>query len=105
MIKTITFIFLLVFACSIGLAQQPLIIDSLKNELALAKADTNRIKLLIEITRAYTGFGKDSSSLYGQRALKLAKQLHDPKLEATALTDLSIMYRIWRCPQFIGICL
>ena len=95
MIKTIIFTSLLAFACSIGLAQQPLIIDSLKNELAFAKADTNRIKLLIAITRAYTGFGKDSSSLYGESALKLAKQLHDPKMEATALVDLSIMYRIY----------
>jgi signal transduction histidine kinase len=95
MIKIIAFTFLLAFACSIGLAQQPLIIDSLKNELAFAKADTSRIKLLIAITGAYTGFGKDSGSLYGERALTLARQLHDPKMEATALADLSIMYRIY----------
>ena len=91
--KIITFTFFL--TCSICQAQPPRKIDSLKNELSFAKADTNRIKSLRAISEAYTGFEKDSSSLYGQRALKLARQLHDPKMEATALADLSIMYRIY----------
>jgi len=57
-------------------AQIPLGIDSLKQELSFAKADTNKVKLLTYLSYQYTWSYPDSCIRYTQEALALAKQLN-----------------------------
>lgn len=62
--------------CSSAACPQNNYIDSLKNILQTQKADTNKVKLLLQIGFFYTGYYPDTSMAYGQHALELAEQLH-----------------------------
>jgi two-component system, NtrC family, sensor kinase len=57
-------------------AQQKSYGDSLKQELAVAKEDTNKVKLLIALGGVYQWSYPDSGILYGQEALQLAEKLN-----------------------------
>ncbi len=94
--KKYTFTFLIVFTLNFGFAQRdPKLVDSLKNQLAIAKHDTSRIKILINLCSAYIQFEKDSCQLYGDKALETARRINDTRSEAHALIDLSISSRIY----------
>jgi len=55
---------------------QPAAIDSLKNELVIAKEDTTKVWLLYELSNRYTWSYADTSMLYAQRGMDLAQKLN-----------------------------
>ncbi|WP_276500882.1 tetratricopeptide repeat-containing sensor histidine kinase [Terrimonas pollutisoli] len=59
-------------------------IDSLKNELTIAKEDTNKVRLLAGLSYEYVVSSADTGVAYAQQALDLAKKLNfeDGILEA-----------------------
>jgi len=93
-------VFLLLVAYSPAFAQPKTgqaRLDSLLAELPRAKPDTNRVKLLIEISNDYYGSGNSNFSEsigYANQALTLARQLMWKKGEARAYTLLGNTYAI-----------
>jgi hypothetical protein len=67
---------------------QPSIKDSLVYELAIAKHDSNRVLILSDICKYFRNRNTDSSSVYGQQALKLAQQINFSKGEVLARDNL-----------------
>src|SRR6478735_9424657 len=88
---TLTCIFSL--ACSIGFPQSTHNIDSLKRELAIDKADTSRVLILLELSSEYDLSNIDSSLTYGQRALSLAEHIQFSRGEGKALYRIGSLYR------------
>ena len=50
--------------------------DSISQELAVAKEDTNKVRLLITLGGVYQWSYPDSAILYAQKALQLAQKLN-----------------------------
>ncbi len=82
---TLTVVFL--SNITILMAQQSKI-DSLTNRLGKNLADTSRVNVLNELSKSYWRINPDSSILFGQEALTLAKQLKFKKGEAAALSRI-----------------
>jgi tetratricopeptide (TPR) repeat protein len=70
---------------------QPLI-DSLQIALSRAAEDTNRVKLLTDISYSYYVVVPDSGIVYGQKALELASKLGWKKGIAFAHNDIGVSY-------------
>ena len=73
------------------------LLDSLLAELPRAKPDTNRVKLLNDITIAYYGYGNSISNesiIYANQALTLARQLMWKKGMAGAYKVLGNIYAV-----------
>ena len=51
-------------------------IDSLKNELTIAKEDTNKVHQLVRVSSLYFGSSADTGIAYAQQALVLAKKIN-----------------------------
>ncbi len=77
---------------SIAFAQKSQI-DSLKHELAMAKHDTSRVRIMSELCLEYRLSKLDSAMNYGQRALALAQKINTPESEAIASSRLGYIYR------------
>src|SRR5437879_808209 len=64
---------------SFGTHAQNKYINSLKKGLPTQKADSNKVKTLINLSESYKFFAPDSALVYGQRALSLSEKLNfDP---------------------------
>ena len=61
--------------------------DSLHLSLQRSSADTNRIKLLLEIAETYYFTKPDSSFIYSDSAIKLSRKLHSLRGEVAALNS------------------
>ncbi|MFN8347656.1 MAG: ATP-binding protein [Spirosomataceae bacterium] len=88
--KTLLYTLLLNFFWSIGFAQNAqgrLRIDSLKRQLTIAKQDTSRVLIMAQLCNVYRVPRPDSSLVFGQQALKLARQINFAKGEIRALTE------------------
>jgi len=72
--KNLAVIFTIMLAIAVVEAQQPNI-DSLKYKSAIAKEDTNKVKLLNQLSLFYAFSYADTSIAYGQNALDLAEKL------------------------------
>ncbi|MGN6640113.1 MAG: ATP-binding protein [Mucilaginibacter sp.] len=59
--------------------------DSLKRVLRSAKADTNKVNLLNDLTKYYTYTYPDSAMKYNGQALGLSQRLHFPAIEGGVL--------------------
>ena len=75
MLKPLLFALLLFFTIIRVNAQQNNT-DSLKQELATAKEDTNKVWLLVDLSSRYRWSYPDSGILYAQQALQLAQKLN-----------------------------
>jgi two-component system NtrC family sensor kinase len=64
--------------------------DSLKHELIIAKNDTSRVLIMVELANTYNGFNADTLKLYGNAALELAQRTHFFRGEASALNALGL---------------
>lgn len=53
--------------------------DSLKQQLYVSMKDSSRVLLLAQISEAFRSSHPDSSMLYSQRALALARLINFPK--------------------------
>jgi signal transduction histidine kinase/tetratricopeptide (TPR) repeat protein len=69
-------------------------IDSLKHQLALTKHDTTRALILAQLAQLTRNRASDSTALYAQEALALARKIKVPKAEALALRSLGQFFRI-----------
>ena len=91
MIKKIICTALFVFACGIGISQTNKMTDSLNRQLSIITVDTSRVNILIDLSAEYAKYDFydfDSSIMYGQQALVLAKKIKFHKGEAYALKQL-----------------
>ena len=79
--------------CSFGFAQIK-VIDSLKNELRIAKQDTSRVIFLGQLSREFANSNPDTSLILGQKALDLAQKIKFLSGEVSTLNRLGITYRI-----------
>ena len=75
--KIIILVLVLFFAHA--LQAQNRLLDSLKQQLAVAKEDTNKVRLLNDISTKYTWMYADTASMYARRGLQLAQRLNDEK--------------------------
>src|SRR5215472_6061418 len=62
--------------------------DSLRQELAIAREDTNKVKLLVDLGRIYQWSYPDSGIFYAQQSLELAQKLNFTRGEIGAYSTL-----------------
>jgi serine phosphatase RsbU (regulator of sigma subunit)/Tfp pilus assembly protein PilF len=75
-LKSILLLFALsFFVCLKAIPQNQHLIDSLKNVVAIAKNDTNKVKLLIEIGELYRNSIPDTALYYYQKALDISENI------------------------------
>ncbi|HET7118394.1 MAG TPA: ATP-binding protein, partial [Hanamia sp.] len=75
-----------------GQAQSRQKIDSLKHELTITREDTSRVLILAQLCYDYGGVSPDSSRIYGEQSLALAKKINFSRGEALALTYIGRYY-------------
>ena len=92
--KAFKLTFLLAFAWGIALAQSRQALDSIKHQLAIAKQDTSRVLILVDLSESYRNSNTDSSLMYGQQALTMSQSIKFLRGEARAAFNLGINYRI-----------
>ena len=90
----ISLIVLFSLLLSIGYAQDQPIIDSLKHELAVARHDTSKVLIGMNLSVRYWGINPDSSLEYGHQSLALAQRIHYYYGESQLLRVLGNTYRI-----------
>ena len=89
--KRLTIIVIFIFSiCQIK--GQSNYIDSLKRELAIAKEDSNKVKLYNNLGYQYFFNQPDTAIFYGQKALDLAQKIRFKKGEASAYFTLWVPY-------------
>lgn len=87
-------VLLAVFSGSFCFAQVQQEIDSLKHELFIAKHDTNRVLILVELAAHYQNNNTDSALIFGQRALDVGKKIKFLRGQARAFHRLGSTYRV-----------
>jgi len=90
MTKKLVMILLLVVICRDGFSQPIQKMDSLHRQLVTANNDVERVNTLIELCAQYRLGNADSSLLYGEQALKLARQINYPRGEILGLSFMGI---------------
>ena len=90
MTRTFIFTFLFSIVCNLGFSQTRKAVDTLQNELANAKDDTSRINAQIALCRLYRLGNTDSSLMYGEAALKSAKNIRYLRGQISALAFMCI---------------
>ena len=94
-----TLILLLTIVWRVGFAQAgPILkiglIDSLKEQLVLARMDTSRTLIMCELASHYKYTHPDSALYFGQKALVLSRKINYPYGESYALANLGFAYEI-----------
>ena len=76
--KNLAAILITILSITVAEAQQSnqFHIDSLKNELTIAKEDTNKVHLLLRLSESYVQSSVDTGIAYAQQALDLAKKVN-----------------------------
>jgi signal transduction histidine kinase len=107
MTKTFTITILLAFIGNIGFSQvggTDQLRDSLKHELVIAKDDTSCVLIMTDLANAYWTTNLDSSFVYGNEALALAKRKRFSRGEASALNALGLSLQVkGDCPGSLEI--
>jgi len=67
-------------------------IDSLKQVVAIAKQDTNKVKALYNLTIKYQRINLDTSLIYAEQSLKLAQKLNYGAGMAKAYNNIGLVY-------------
>lgn len=93
MLKTFSFVFILIITCSSALSQNRST-DSLIRQLSVVKNDSSRVWLLAELCSNYRYSNTDSSIFYGEMALNLARQIKFLRGEANTLNRLSATFLV-----------
>ena len=70
------FLYSILLLQSLAAYTQNYYIDSIKKVLAAQRNDTNKVKLLIQVSNFYWGVSPDTSVVYAQKAFDLAEKLH-----------------------------
>ncbi|MEJ7741764.1 MAG: tetratricopeptide repeat protein [Nocardioidaceae bacterium] len=69
-------------------------LKELKQKLSIATHDTSRVVIMVALCNFYSGFNQDSSAMFGNKALALARRINFPEGEADALLSLGFTFRI-----------
>jgi two-component system NtrC family sensor kinase len=69
-------------------------IDSLKHELSIAKHDTSRVLIMVDLAANYQNTNPDSALMYGQQALDLAQKIKFLRGQARAFHRLGSTNRV-----------
>ena len=77
-----------IFFVSVTTVAQQAYIDSFRREVKLTNNDTSRLILLRNIARSYSEINPDSSFLYAEGSLKIARKLNLRLDEASALREM-----------------
>ena len=88
--KTLLIVALTIVTCK-SFCRNPLS-DSLAHELAKAKADSSRLKILSYLTSLDSGIQPDSAIYYGYQGLSLSQKLGDKKAEAMLFFYVGLCY-------------
>jgi two-component system NtrC family sensor kinase len=88
--RVFTFILLLTLSGITGSAQTPQGIDTLENQLRFSRNDTERIDIEVRLCYLYHLGNGDSSILYGNQAVELARKIHYPEGEISALSFMAL---------------
>ena len=67
-------------------------VDSLKKELAFLEADSQRLELLLELTKALRSENITESFDYGDRLLELTRKQNNKEIEIEALNQMALNY-------------
>ena len=76
-----------------GLAQKNIVTDSLKQALVVAREEKDKVTILCELSRKYTGIQTDSALLLAKQALDLSRNIDFKRGEAGALFHIGYSYR------------
>jgi two-component system, NarL family, sensor histidine kinase UhpB len=87
---------LFICCCNNVLLAQPSAVDSLQRLVSHAKDDTNKVKLLISLARAYRGGDSQKSIENATLAVELSKQLNSLRWIARSEQRLGSTYRLMR---------
>jgi signal transduction histidine kinase len=68
--------------------------DSLKHELIIAKNDTSRVLLMVDLAYTYMLKDADSTKWYGNKALALARKIYFDRGEAGALNAIGVGFQV-----------
>ena len=77
-----------IFFISVTAVAQQAYIDSFRREVNLTNNDTTRLILLRNLARSYSEINPDSSFLYAERSLKIARKLNLRLDEGSALREM-----------------
>lgn len=88
--RVFSFILLLTLSGITGSAQTPEEIDTLENQLRFSRNDTERINIEVRLSYLYHLGNGDSSILYGRQAVELARKIHYPEGEISALSFIAL---------------
>ncbi len=93
-------LFVLIFATQnlIAMNRGNALIDSLKTELAKYENDTNKVKLLFEISSEYSFLSPETGIEYGNQGMELAKQLNWKLGQAKHY--IALMQNYWAIGEF-----
>lgn len=98
--KSISLSFILSFSLySNVLAQSQHTIDSLKHIVDLAKNDTTKVKLLIEIGEQFRSSKPDTALLYFYQALEIAEDIDAKEFIAQCLIIIGVNIQIYESPD------
>ncbi len=92
--KKLTLTLFLTLICGFSSAQNQQVIDSLKHQLAISKPDTNQVNILNGLGLWYRSIKPDSSLIFAEKALDLARKLNFISGEVNVLINLSGLFRI-----------
>ena len=82
------FYWLVFFFTSVSAVAQQAYIDSFRRKVSLTNNDTIQLVLLRNIARSYSELNPDSSFLYAEKALKVARKLNLKLDEGSALREM-----------------
>src|SRR5688500_730270 len=94
--KNLAAILIIILSIIVAEAQQSnqFKIDSLKNELTIAKEDTNKVHLLLRLSESYVQSSVDTGIAYAQQALDLAKKVNFQEGILSAEGTLSTLFAV-----------
>jgi len=93
--KRVATLFLTILCTCHFLSAQEINTDSLKNRLKEKMPDTSRVKLFIELSKAYREFDLDSALLFGEQAYTTATSAKFYPGQAKALNRIGLVYKDW----------
>lgn len=73
---------------------QDILTDSIINEVAKEKKDTNQINLLSDVGQLFLYNDPDSSRYYLNKAISLSREINEPVFEASCISTLAISYAV-----------
>ena len=99
MLRIQLFIALLFLLCATSVNAQQLQIDSLKQQLAAAKADSVKITLAVQISQAYSNTNLDSMVHYSTQTINLLRNAL-----ATESEDSNKLQILWAISDMYHLC-